>query len=93
VVLNLAPQDGETRGFEAADHLRVLLDHAPDLVLGTVLVDRSGATDAGQLADLEALARKAGARLAVADVGCDDGSPRHDPVKLAAAYAEILAGL
>ena len=42
VVLNLAPQDGETEGYAAADHLAVLLDHAPDLPLGTVLVDRSG---------------------------------------------------
>ena len=40
VVLNLAPQDGETEGYAAADHLAVLLDHAPDLPLGTVLVDR-----------------------------------------------------
>ena len=31
VVLNLAPQDGETEGYAAADHLAVLLDHAPDL--------------------------------------------------------------
>ena len=45
VVLNLAPQDGETDGFAAVDHLRVLLDHAPDLALGTVLVDTSGAGD------------------------------------------------
>jgi uncharacterized cofD-like protein len=89
VVLNLAPQDGETDGFAATDHLSVLLDHAPQLTLDTVVVDRSGA---GDLAALEALAGERGARVLVADVGLGDGSPRHDPVKLAAAYAEILAG-
>lgn len=90
VVLNLAPQDGETDGYAAVDHLAVLLEHAPDLVLGTVLVDR---TEASGLAELEALAAKCGARVLVADVARDDGSPRHDPAKLAAAYSGILAGL
>jgi uncharacterized cofD-like protein len=90
VVLNLAPQDGETEGFGAVDHLAVLLDHAPDLALGTVLVDRSGA---GDLAELEALASKCGAQVLVADVARHDGSPRHDPEKLASAYRSILQGL
>jgi uncharacterized cofD-like protein len=90
VVLNLAPQHGETEGFGAVDHLAVLLDHAPDLALGTVLVDRSGASD---LTELEALASKCGAQVLVADVARDDGSPRHDPAKLASAYAEVLAAI
>jgi uncharacterized cofD-like protein len=89
VVLNLGG-DGETEGFRAVDHLRVLLDHAPDLPVGTVLVDRSWAAD---VPELEALAAKSGAQLRVVDVTCPDGSPRHDPEKLAAAYAGILAGL
>ncbi|HEX4686721.1 MAG TPA: uridine diphosphate-N-acetylglucosamine-binding protein YvcK [Nocardioides sp.] len=87
VVLNVG-QDGETAGFRSVDHLRVLLDHAPDLPVGTVLVDRAATAD---LAELEELAAKSGARLRVADVASDDGSPRHDPEKLAAAYAAILA--
>ena len=87
VVLKLAPEAGETTGFGAVDHVRVLLDHAPGLTLGTVLVDTSGAAD---VAELEALAAKCGARLLTADVARDDGSPRHDPEKLVSAYAEIL---
>jgi uncharacterized cofD-like protein len=90
VVLNLAPQDGETKGFRAVDHLRALLDHAPQLPIGTVVVDRSGAAETTELREL---AVKCGARLMVADVGCDDGTQRHDPQKLAAAYARVLAGL
>jgi uncharacterized cofD-like protein len=92
VVLNVAP-DGETEGFAAVDHLRVLLDHAPDLALGTVLLDPAEAGDDHYLGELEALAGKCGARVVVADVACADGSPRHDPAKLASAYAAILAGL
>jgi hypothetical protein len=86
VVLNLA-QEGETGGFAPADHLAVLLGHAPGLRLGTVLVD---ASKSAALADLEAVAATCGARVHVADVASDDGGPRHDPEKLAAAFAEIL---
>jgi uncharacterized cofD-like protein len=90
VVLNLGPPEGETDGFATADHLAVLLHHAPDLAIGTVLVDRS---EAGDLTELEELSAKCGARVMVADVACDDGSPRHDPEKLAAAFAEIVGRL
>ena len=89
LVLNLG-QDGETEGFRAADHLRVLLDHAPELPVGTVLVDPR---EVGDASELERLAGKCGARLKVADVASDDGSPRHDPVKLAATYAEVLGSI
>jgi uncharacterized cofD-like protein len=89
VVLNVG-QEGETAGFRASDHLRVLLDHAAELTVGTVLVDPREATD---LAELDGLAGKCGAQLRVADVADDDGSPRHDPAKLASAYSEILDGL
>jgi uncharacterized cofD-like protein len=93
VVLNLAPQEGETEGYAAVDYLAVLLEHAPQLSVGTVLVDRAEVDDAEDLGELVTLAEKCGARVVVADVAHDDGSPRHDPVKLAAAYAEILASL
>jgi uncharacterized cofD-like protein len=93
VVLNLAPQDGETEGYAPVDHLALLLDHAPALTVGTVLVDRSEVADADDLGELEVLAQKCGARVVVADVAHDDGSPRHDPLKLAAAYAEILTAI
>ena len=87
VVLNLEAQHGETEGYAAADHLAVLLEHAPDLPIGSVLVDRR---EAGDLRDLQQLVESCGARLVVDDVACDDGSPRHDAAKLAAAYARLL---
>ena len=87
VVLNLAPQDGETPGFAPADHLAALLEHAPDLRVHTVLADVRSVPDRAALAEAVAAA---GARLVVDDIAADDGSPRHDPAKLAAAYAAVI---
>ncbi|MGA8846815.1 MAG: uridine diphosphate-N-acetylglucosamine-binding protein YvcK [Nocardioides sp.] len=90
VVLNLEEQVGETGGFGPADHLRVLLEHAPGLRVHTVLADPSS-FDAERLVELRQLVAAAGAALVLADVAADDHSPRHDPRKLAAAYAQIMA--
>ncbi|MDQ4054489.1 MAG: uridine diphosphate-N-acetylglucosamine-binding protein YvcK [Actinomycetota bacterium] len=88
VVLNLDEQAGETPGFGAADHLAVLAEHAPALTIHTVLADleRVGA----ELDELREIVAAHGARLRVADLAADDGSPRHDPAKLAASYAAIF---
>ena len=88
VVLNLTEQAGETGGFGPADHLAVLVEHAPDLAVHTVLADRGSVADG--LEELEHVVAATGARLVVADVAEGDGSPRHDPGRLAAAYARIL---
>ena len=88
VVLNLAAQDGETEGFGPEDHLAVLHQHAPDLRIGTVLADRERA---GDVETLRQVASSYGARLVVADIAADDGTPRHDPVKLALAYRDLLS--
>lgn len=87
VTLNLEPQSGETEGFSPETHLEVLSAHAPDLKLDVVLVDAGAVVDEEQLRHVAATL---GAELVVADVAMDDGSPRHDPVKLANAYAGIL---
>jgi hypothetical protein len=42
------------------------------------------------VAELEKAAGLLGARLVLADVALADGTPRHDPVLLARAYAEIF---
>ena len=39
---------------------------------------------------LAAWADSLGAELVVADLAARDGSPRHDPLRLASAYAEIM---
>jgi 2-phospho-L-lactate transferase/gluconeogenesis factor (CofD/UPF0052 family) len=87
VTLNLEPQAGETAGFSPENHLDVLAAHAPDLKLDVVLADRRAV---GNEAELRAAAAGLGAELVVADVAAADGTPRHDPVKLANAYAGVL---
>jgi uncharacterized cofD-like protein len=88
VVLNMAAQQGETEGFAPETHLEVLAEHAPGLRLHYVLADRSSVGDA---AALRRTAAELGATLELADVGSDDGTPRHDPVKLADALSGLLA--
>ena len=87
VVLNLAPQSGETDGYSPEAHLEVLAGYAQDLKLDVVLADERAV---GDLESLRRTAASLGAELVVADVAADDGSPRHDPVKLANAYAGFL---
>lgn len=74
VLLNLVPQDGETTGYGPEDHLRVLHEHAPGLVLDRVLADRGGVPDEPMLRQAVAWL---GGRLSTADLengtaGCHD---------------------
>jgi len=87
VTLNLSPQAGETDGYTPEAHLEVLAAYAPELKLDVVLADPRAVTDR---AGLRAAAASMGAELVLAEVGMGDGSPRHDPVKLAKAYAAFL---
>ena len=89
VTVNLEPQAGETDGFSPETHLEVLCAHAPELKLDVVLADRRSVVDHDQL---DTVAASLGADLVVADLAVGDGTPRHDPEKLAIAYAGILNG-
>ena len=91
LVLNLAPQPGETEGFSPHKHLEVLAGHAPALTVDVVLADTKAA-GTGNLADLEKAASVLGARLVMADVAAADGTPSHDPRLLAGMYAQIFDG-
>jgi uncharacterized cofD-like protein len=90
VVLNLAPQPGETEGFSPARHLEVLASHAPELAVDVVLADTAAV--AGTTAELEKAAGLLGGRLELADLAMGDGSARHDPRRLAGAFAQIFEG-
>jgi uncharacterized cofD-like protein len=90
IVLNLAPQSGETDGFSPGAHLEVLTDHAPGLRADVILADCQ--TAGARTGELEKAAELLGARLRYADVAMRDGSPRHDPARLAGAYAQIFEG-
>jgi uncharacterized cofD-like protein len=87
VALNLAAQPGETAGFSPQQHLEVLAEHAPGLRVDAVVADTDAVSDArGLMSGVSAL----GARLVLAPVAAGDGTARHDPVRLAAAYRQVL---
>jgi uncharacterized cofD-like protein len=90
VALNLVPQPGETGGFSPHTHLEVLAEHAPQLTVDVVLADRDAA--GGSAAELEKAAAMLGGRLVLTELAMRDGTPRHDPRRLAGAFAEIFEG-
>ncbi len=88
VVLNLAPQPGETAGFSPQQHLHVLAGHAPD-----------GFTVDAVLADVDAVTAPRGLHRSAAELGghayldrvaSGPASDRHDPGALAAALRRIM---
>ncbi|PTR27670.1 putative cofD-like protein [Rhodococcus sp. OK519] len=86
LVLNLAPEPGETAGFSAERHLHVLCQHAPGFRVDHVVVD-SASVPAGRERDhLCRAARQLGAEVVYADVA-EDGSHKHHAAKL----ADVLA--
>jgi uncharacterized cofD-like protein len=87
VTLNVAPQPGETEGFGPSTYLEVLEVHAPDLQVDVVVADTHAVVD--RLV-LEETVDGLGGRLVVADIAARDGSPRHDEMRLAATYREIM---
>jgi uncharacterized cofD-like protein len=88
LVLNLVPQTGETTGFSPAAHLLAVAAHVPDLPFDCVLAD-SGTLDRDGL--MEAAA-DLGADVRFAPLAADGQGARHDPARLARAYAELMDG-
>lgn len=89
VALNLAPQAGETEGYSPETHLEVLCAHAPELAIDVVVADEDRVLDRhGLIGAVES----AGGRLVLAPVSLGDGTPRHDPDRLAAVYRDIMTG-
>jgi hypothetical protein len=68
-------------------YLEVLLAHAPDLPVDVVLADAHSVPDPD---GLRRTAVSVGAEVVLEDVARGDGTPRHDPTRLAAAYDRIF---
>ena len=86
LVLNLVPQPGETTGFTPAAHLEAVAAHVPDLPFDCVLAD-SGTLDRDGLMDAAA---DLGADVRFAAVAAEGQAARHDPARLARAYADLM---
>ena len=88
VNLNIAPAgETETAGMGATQLLAVVHDHAPALRVDVVVADPSSVEDVGAL---EKQAEALGARLLLRQVGAGDGSARHEPLRLAAAFGDAF---
>lgn len=90
LTLNLSSgESGETAGMSADQYLDVLRAHAPELRVDAVVADPSAVEDVSALA---ARSADLGARLLLRQVSRGDGTPRHDPLRLAGAYSDVLDG-
>jgi len=90
VVLNLAPQPGETEGFSPEQHLHVLSSHAPQFRADTVLADTTAVPVPSRLTEAAA---RLGATVDLVEVADSSGAPRHDPVALSLALDRVLGRL
>ncbi len=90
LTVNLAPQQGETDGLSVAEHVDVLAHHAPDLRLDAILVDPRAVATKDDQSRLDDAADRLGGTVVVTDVAVRDGGPRHDVLRLAAAYLDIM---
>jgi uncharacterized cofD-like protein len=90
LTVNLSAQEGETDGMTAADHVRSLHELSPGLGLDVVLADPSAVED---LDDLTEAAAACGAEVLLRQIGVGDGTARHDPLRLAAAYRDAFEGV
>lgn len=86
VTLNLAAEK-ETFGLSVADHLAELRWYLPKLRVDCVLGDVKAV---GDPAPVERAAESLGARLILAPVAVNDGTPCHDSAALAAALVPVL---
>jgi uncharacterized cofD-like protein len=86
ITLNLIDEE-ETGGFTGADLLDALREHAPALRADVVLADPTMISDRRKLEDA---AERLGAMLAVFSVGQPGRPGVHDPLRLAAAYRDVL---
>ena len=87
VVLNLAPQPGETEGFSPEQHLDVLSQHAPAFRIDHVLADRNAVALPGRLATAT---QRLGATLILDDIAVS-GQPRHDPEALGRSLRPLVS--
>ncbi|HKE66997.1 MAG TPA: 2-phospho-L-lactate transferase CofD family protein [Micromonosporaceae bacterium] len=86
IVLNLAVET-ETHGLSLSDHVGALTRYLPGLHADVVLADAEAIGDPGPV---QRAAESLGARLVLASVAADDGTPRHDPSALATALSQVL---
>ena len=86
VTMNLAPQPGETGGYEVHDYLHALVQHAPGVSIDRIVADPQGVTQGDAL---DAAASQLGATVDLLPVASSTPGV-HDVAALASAYDKIL---
>ncbi|GAB11036.1 hypothetical protein GOARA_064_00380 [Gordonia araii NBRC 100433] len=89
LIVNLAPEPGETPGFSVERHLHVLHAHADRLRIDDVIVDESSVPAGREREHLARAAALFGAQLHVGDLALP-GQHVHDPSRVAEAVAGLV---
>ncbi|GAA3046785.1 uridine diphosphate-N-acetylglucosamine-binding protein YvcK [Gordonia defluvii] len=89
LIVNLAPEPGETPGFSVERHLHVLHAHADRLGIDDVIVDERSVPAGREREHLARAAALFGAELHVGELAVP-GKHVHDPVRVAAVVAELV---
>ena len=87
LTLNLEMNTAETRGFSATRHIEILHQTAPELTIDVVLADPNAVEDRDRLS---AACRTLCAELVATPLAQTQHPDRHDALRLAAAYRDIL---
>lgn len=90
ITMNLTAGAQETEGMSSADLLEVLLQQAEGTRFDAMIADPTSLDDAMELFEVGS-AR--GIRTLLRQVSIGDGTPVHDPVRLAAAYRDVFDGV
>jgi uncharacterized cofD-like protein len=88
LIVNLAPEPGETSGFSVERHLHVLLAHADDFRVDHVIVDSGSVPVGSEREHVERAAAQFGATLHDGELAVA-GTHTHDPARVAA----LIGGL
>ncbi|GAA1170072.1 gluconeogenesis factor YvcK family protein [Nesterenkonia xinjiangensis] len=89
IVMNLTADTDETVGMSPADHLEILIDHAPDLHVDRIIADPASVRGDERTAFEDAAARL-GAHVSYHRVHKEEDPEVHDPLRLAIAFDEVF---
>ncbi|MCL6423379.1 uridine diphosphate-N-acetylglucosamine-binding protein YvcK [Brachybacterium sp. JHP9] len=89
VIMNLSSGAHEIAGMGSRDLLQAVIDQAPGVRIDALIADPTALPDALDLAEF---AEGLGIQALLRQVSVGDGTPTHDPVRLAAAYRDVFEG-
>lgn len=90
ITMNLSTGAQETEGMSSIDLLDTLLDCSPGTSYDAMIADPISLEDAFELT---AAGNAHGIRTLLRQVSVGDGTPVHDPIRLAAAYRDVFDGI